>query len=69
MKVTLRKDRMYEFLDRLVNIALPRVTSEAFLIRVLMDVETMLSVCVSRLFSLKSIMTKLIRCVVWIFVS
>lgn len=24
-KVTLRKDRMYEFLDRLVNIALPRV--------------------------------------------
>ena len=25
MKVTLRKDRMYEFLDRLVNIALPRI--------------------------------------------
>jgi large subunit ribosomal protein L5 len=25
VKVTLRKDRMYEFLDRLVNIALPRV--------------------------------------------
>src|SRR5690606_33865763 len=24
-KVTLRKDRMYEFIDRLVNIALPRV--------------------------------------------
>jgi len=24
-KVTLRRDRMYEFLDRLVNIALPRV--------------------------------------------
>ena len=24
-KVTLRKDRMYEFLDRLINIALPRV--------------------------------------------
>ncbi len=24
-KVTLRKDRMYEFLDRLVNVALPRV--------------------------------------------
>ena len=24
-KVTLRSDRMYEFLDRLVNIALPRV--------------------------------------------
>ena len=24
-KTTLRKDRMYEFLDRLVNIALPRV--------------------------------------------
>ena len=24
-KVTLRKDRMWEFLDRLVNIALPRV--------------------------------------------
>jgi len=24
-KVTLRKDRMYEFYDRLVNIALPRV--------------------------------------------
>ena len=25
VKVTLRKDKMYEFLDRLVNIALPRV--------------------------------------------
>ena len=25
VKVTLRKDRMYEFIDRLVNIALPRV--------------------------------------------
>ncbi len=25
VKVTLRKNRMYEFLDRLVNIALPRV--------------------------------------------
>ena len=25
MKVTLRKNRMYEFLDRLVNIALPRI--------------------------------------------
>ena len=25
LKVTLRNDRMYEFLDRLVNIALPRV--------------------------------------------
>src|ERR671938_630198 len=24
-KVTLRKDRMYEFLDRLINVALPRV--------------------------------------------
>ena len=24
-KVTLRKDRMYEFLDRFVNVALPRV--------------------------------------------
>ena len=25
LKVTLRKDRMYEFIDRLVNIALPRI--------------------------------------------
>ena len=25
MKVTLRSDRMYEFIDRLVNIALPRI--------------------------------------------
>ena len=25
VKVTLRKNRMYEFLDRLVNIALPRI--------------------------------------------
>jgi large subunit ribosomal protein L5 len=25
VKVTLRRDRMYEFIDRLVNIALPRV--------------------------------------------
>ena len=28
-KVTLRKDRMYEFLDRFVNIALPRVRSRS----------------------------------------
>src|ERR1019366_10596750 len=27
-KVTLRKDRMYEFLDRLITVALPRVRSE-----------------------------------------
>ena len=26
LKVTLRNDRMYEFLDRLVNIALPRLS-------------------------------------------
>ena len=25
LKVTLRKDKMYEFIDRLVNIALPRI--------------------------------------------
>ena len=25
LKVTLRNDRMYEFIDRLVNIALPRI--------------------------------------------
>ena len=25
LKVTLRKNKMYEFLDRLVNIALPRI--------------------------------------------
>ena len=25
VKVTLRKDRMYEFIDRLINIALPRI--------------------------------------------
>jgi len=25
VKVTLRKDRMYEFLDRMVNIAMPRI--------------------------------------------
>jgi large subunit ribosomal protein L5 len=25
LKVTLRKDRMYEFLDRLINLAIPRV--------------------------------------------
>jgi len=25
VKVTLRKERMYEFIDRLINIALPRV--------------------------------------------
>ena len=24
-KVTLRRDRMYEFLDRLINVALPQV--------------------------------------------
>jgi len=28
-KVTLRRDRMYEFIDRLINIALPRVATSA----------------------------------------
>jgi len=27
VKVTLRKDRMYEFLDRLITVALPRSVS------------------------------------------
>ena len=29
-KVTLRRERMYEFLDRLINIALPRVSATSF---------------------------------------
>ncbi|GIS38751.1 MAG: hypothetical protein Ct9H90mP11_00710 [Acidimicrobiales bacterium] len=39
-KVTLRGDRMYEFLDRLINLAIPRVvTLEAFPLSHLMETE------------------------------
>mgnify|MGYP003232258978 CR=1 FL=1 len=54
-KVTLRGEKMYEFLDRLVNLALPH----------LMEEEIMLLVSKNRLFSLKSNTIRLIRLEVW----
>ena len=45
LKVTLRNDRMFEFLDRLVNIALPRIKDfRGFLIMDAINLETIASV-------------------------
>ena len=65
-KVTLRGERMYEFLDRLVNLALPRVRDLEVLIQMhLMEEETTLLVLKNRLFSQKSNTIRLIRLEVW----
>ena len=59
VKVTLRRERMYEFLDRLINIALPRVRDFRGLNRNhLMAMVTIVSVSKSKLSSLKLIMTR-----------
>jgi len=53
-KVTLRRDRMYEFLDRLVTVAIPELeTLEGFLLDHLMVVEITIWVLKSRSFFLK----------------
>ena len=60
LKVTLRKDRMYEFLDRLVNIALPRIKDFRGLspLMVLINREIILSVLRSILFFQRSTLIK-----------
>ena len=58
-KVTLRKKRMYEFVDRLINIALPRTKDFSGLSeKILMGLEIILLVSKNILFSLKLIMIK-----------
>jgi ribosomal protein L5 len=65
-KVTLRQNRMYEFLDRLVNIALPRVRDFRGLNPKSFDAVA-ITPWASRntLCSLRSTTTRLIRCGAW----
>ena len=64
-KVTLRRERMYEFLDRLISIALPRVRDFRGVNGKSFDGRGNLTwVCVNKLFSRKSNTTKLMLCVV-----
>ncbi len=66
-KVTLRKERMYEFLDRLVNIAIPRVRDFRGLSSKSFDGRGNYNMgLLSRLYFQKSILRKLQKCVVWI---
>jgi large subunit ribosomal protein L5 len=58
-RVTLRAERMYEFLDRLISVSLPRV-------RDLMEEETSLWVSQSKSFSLRLYLIKLLKSTVWI---
>ena len=57
-KVTLRGEKMYEFVDRLINLALPYVTSEVLTLTHLMAVETMPLELKSRSSSLRSSMIR-----------
>ena len=59
--VTLRGNIMYEFLDRLINVALPRVISAESKLLVLMDMEISLLVLQNRLSSRKLISIKSLR--------
>ena len=70
-KVTLRSDRMYEFLERLINMALPRIRdfhgiSGKNLERTLTAEATSLLVLKSKSFSRKSTMKRLKTYGVWI---
>ena len=66
-KVTLRRERMYEFLDRLVNIAIPRVRDFRGLNPKSFDRQGNYSMGVrSRLSSRRSTTTRSMRFVVWI---
>lgn len=65
-KVTLRGEKMYEFLDRLVNLALPRVRDfRGVNSASLMEEEITLLVLRNRSSSLKSNMIKSIKSEVW----
>ena len=62
-KVTLRRERMYEFLDRLITIALPRVRDFRGINGKSFDGRGNYNmVCVSRSFSRKSSTTRSMRC-------
>ena len=66
-KVTLRGDRMYEFLDRFFNLALPRVRDFKGVSNKAFDGKGNYAMVLrNNLFSLKSNMTKSTRFVVWI---
>ncbi len=70
VKVTLRGERMWSFLDRLMNIALPRVRDfRGVLPILLMVVEIILWVYGNNWFFLKLSMTRLISCAGWKFRS
>ena len=65
-KVTLRRSRMYEFLDRLINIALPRQRDfRGISPSHSMDVAIFQWVFLSRLYLQKSTTTKLIGSAAW----
>ncbi len=62
VRVTLRGDRMYEFLERLIRIALPVSVTSKELKANLMDVGTIRSELQSKLFSPKLILMLSIVC-------
>ena len=65
-KVTLRADKMYEFLDRFFNVALPRVRDLEVLTLTVSTVEvTILLVLRNSLYSLKLTMIRLTKSEVW----
>jgi len=66
VKVTLRRDRMYEFLDRLITVALPRVRDfRGVSSPASTDAAITRSVSRNSLSSPKSIMTGSIPCAAW----
>ena len=68
VKVTLRGDRMYEFLDRLFNFALPRVRDFKGSIQTRSTAaETTAWASRNSSYSLKLITIRSIRCAVWTF--
>ena len=68
-KVTLRSERMYEFLDRLINISVPRIRDFRGLNPKSFDGRGNYNMGVKGSFSRKLNTRKLIIFVVWIFVS
>ena len=64
-KVTLRRERMYEFLDRLVTVAIPRIRDSVVFPLSLSTVAAITTwASKSRSFSLKLNMTRLMHCAV-----
>lgn len=65
VKVTLRNVKMYEFLERLIRVSLPRIRDFNGISEKLMVTETTLSVSRSRLSSLKSTWTRTLAFTEW----